>query len=329
MSLRRRGRLTLGKVKSSTESRSPRPRSRRCLPSWRAPRPRAPSACWQGTAPNGSWTPPHRFLPTSCCDIHSARCAARVASRRLRERAPNPGAALFSVRFCDAFFRPSCWNSAGVTRIVVLGSARRTHWPWAGPRYASFLSAQRDYSDPRPVYSQRERIVDLASSDLLMGVRDVYTRWEMASGLAITFPYLDDDYVRFVGRIPSGAIFAGARERGLLRESMEGLVPDSVRYRMDKARGGDAFPELFRAMGGHEAMGDLGAMRELESLGILDATKFRLAFRRFAADPYADPVCWHALWGALTAEAYVHWFNDLRTDRLPLTFAQLRATAVS
>jgi hypothetical protein len=200
---------------------------------------------------------------------------------------------------------------------------------WAGPRFATFLNSRQDYADPRPVHSQRARIVGLASSDLLMGVREVFARWEMAGGLPISLPYLDDDYVRFVGRIPSAAIFAGARERGLLRESMEGLVPDSVRYRMDKARGGDAFAELFRAMGGNEAMGDLGTMRELESLGILDSKKFRLAFHRFAADPYADPVCWHALWGALTAEAYVRWFNDLKADHGQRTSPQFSSTAVS
>jgi asparagine synthetase B (glutamine-hydrolysing) len=192
---------------------------------------------------------------------------------------------------------------------------------WAGPRLRSFLTRRREYPNSKPIQSQRDRIVALASSELLMGFRELYSRWEIATDIPMSFPYLDDDYVRFVGRIPSSAIFAGARERGLLRESMKDLVPDSVRYRMDKARGDEAFAELFSAMNEYPKSTDLLTMRELESLGVVDARRFRGAFRRFAADPYADPWCWRAVWGAITAEAYVRWFNELRTHPLPFALS--------
>ncbi len=159
-------------------------------------------------------------------------------------------------------------------------------------------------------------MTDLASSATVMWTREAWSRWEIAAGLPVALPYLDDDFVRFVGRIPSAAIFACARERGLLRESMEGLVPDTVRYRMDKARPDHSFAELFRAMGGRGAVGDLVSMRELERLGIVSAKDFAPAFDGFAADPFADPLCWRALWAAITAEAYVRWFNDFRAKTL-------------
>src|ERR1019366_228895 len=116
---------------------------------------------------------------------------------------------------------------------------------WAGPRLKAFLTARRDYPPSSPIQSQRERVMALASSSLPMVLRESFSRWEIACGLPISFPYLDDNFARFMARVPSAALFAGARERGLLRESMEGLVPDSVRYRVDKARADRGFTGVF------------------------------------------------------------------------------------
>jgi asparagine synthetase B (glutamine-hydrolysing) len=203
-----------------------------------------------------------------------------------------------------------------VERRTGLGRSRTL--AWAGPRLKAFLTASRNYPPQSPIQSQRERVLALASASVPMVIRESFSRWEIACGLPIAFPYLDDEFARFAARVPSGAIFAGARERGLLRESMEGLIPDRVRYRMDKARPHRAFAELFSASGGLDAVKDLVTMRELECLGIVEAKGFRAAFERFAADPYADAAAWTTLWPAITAEAYVRWFNDFKT-RTPHT----------
>ncbi len=198
-------------------------------------------------------------------------------------------------------------------RIALRTTRRRIRdLPWAGPRLKDFLTTRRDYPGSPPILSQRDRVTRLASSELLMATRENTSRWEIAGGLPIVLPYLDDDFAMFAARIPSAAIFAGARERGLLRESMEGLVPDTVRYRMDKSRLDQAFSELFSAMGGARAVDDLLTMRELGALDIVDASRFRSAFERFAADPDADPAGWTTLWAPITAEAHVRWFQELR-----------------
>jgi len=126
-------------------------------------------------------------------------------------------------------------------------------------------------------------------------------------------PYLDDDFVRFVGRIPSSAIFAGAWERGLLRASMPDIVPDSIRFRRDKAEPSEGFVDLYKAEGGYEAVRDLADVRELGRLGMVDREGFRRAFERFAVDPATDPDGWTRLWGAITGEAYLRWFHDFNT----------------
>lgn len=193
---------------------------------------------------------------------------------------------------------------------------------WAGERLRPLLTTLRKQPSLKPIQSQRARVTELASSTLLTWVREMYSRWEILVGLPISLPYLDDDFVRFVARIPSGAIFAGARERGLLRESMDGIVPDSVRYRMDKGRPDYSFAELFDAMGGQQAVGDLVSVRELESLGIVNSANFASAFDKHAADPFADPFCWRALWAAITAEAYLRWFNRFKAEMSSRTSLQ-------
>jgi hypothetical protein len=184
---------------------------------------------------------------------------------------------------------------------------------WAGPRLRTFFATERTDPSPPPIYSQRERVRRLASSEALMAQREFQTRWEIACGLRVSLPYFDDDFVRFAARIPSGAIFAGARERGLLRESMEGLVPDSVRYRVDKARPNEALAEAFAVLQGTPAFEDLVTMRELDAMGIVDAKRFGAAFQQFAADPRADPLLWGRVWPAITAEAYARWFRAFKT----------------
>jgi hypothetical protein len=138
--------------------------------------------------------------------------------------------------------------------------------------------------------SQRERVRALASSSVLMVVGEHLARWELATGLPMRRAYLDDQYVLFTGRLPSRVIFAGERERGLLRESMEGLVPDRVRFRMDKARPFEGFAQTVEAAGGYDSVRDLSTVRELDRLGVVDARSFGRCFERFAKSPH--PAGW-------------------------------------
>jgi asparagine synthase (glutamine-hydrolysing) len=145
-----------------------------------------------------------------------------------------------------------------------------------------------------------------------MALREHTSRWEVACGISIALPYLDDDLVHFLARVPSEAVFAGARERGLLREAMEGLVPDSVRYRMDKAVPYEAFIETFEGAGGPKSVSDLLTMSELSHGGVVDASAFRGQFEQFMRNPRAHPHDWVTLWPAITAEAFLRWFREHR-----------------
>jgi hypothetical protein len=146
------------------------------------------------------------------------------------------------------------------------------------------------------------------------------SRLEASVGVPIAYPYLDDDFVRFTARISSADVFIGERERGLLRESMAGLVPDSLRYRMDKAVGDQPEREQFLAAGGYQAVADLATMRELDRIGIVRARRFQQEFRAFSDDPDS----WSSrsaipFWLALHAEVFARWFRSfVSTETKPI-----------
>ena len=93
---------------------------------------------------------------------------------------------------------------------------------------------------------------------------------------------------------------------------METIVPDSVRYRMDKAHGHETFAQIF-TMGGLRSVGDLLVCAKIEKLGIVDPTTVQGGVRRSSPKTRAhsskDQL---ATWSAITAEGYLRWFNDFR-----------------
>jgi hypothetical protein len=196
-----------------------------------------------------------------------------------------------------------------------LARARTARFPWAGPRLAAFLANPELGPGPRPVVSQRGRVAHLASAPYLMDNRESASRWEIVGGVPIARPYLDDEFLRFMARVPSRAIFAGARERGLLRESMTGCVPESLRNRMDKARPRELLADALGHVRDTPALRDLLSMRELEAVGIIDPPAFRAAFEAFTADPLRDDTAWAAMGAALSGEAYLRWSRELVTAR--------------
>jgi asparagine synthase (glutamine-hydrolysing) len=234
----------------------------------------------------------------------------------------------FAAIVCLARFRgiyESRWQSVRRLAVVPLarallpgrllelrrraGERAELGFPWAGPRLRALIRSRRPpaYS---PAVGPRARLAELAGSELLVANKDHAARWEIATGMPTVHPYLDDDFVCLLGRIPSAALFAGNRERGLLRESMADIVPDRVRYRMDKSRPFEGFREAFTDMGGLDAVRELLSMRELGDLSLVDPEGFRRDFEAFAAAPENDVDGWWRLWGAIAAEAFVRWFRE-------------------
>ena len=177
-------------------------------------------------------------------------------------RVPSCGVVSWRVRWHGIFSRRPWSGHADFRRSVMRGFVTYSECRGRDRDSEHFFACNANTETEPPIQSQGEHIMRSASSEVLMAIREPFSRWEVATKLPISFPSLDDDYVMFVGRLPSEVMFSGARERGFLRESMNGLVPDSVRHRLDKSRPYSAFAELFSAMGGYESVRDLVTMPE-------------------------------------------------------------------
>jgi asparagine synthase (glutamine-hydrolysing) len=128
-------------------------------------------------------------------------------------------------------------------------------------------------------------------------------QFEAVTGCLERDPYLDDEFVRAVSRIPPTAFFHGGYFRGLLREAVRGTVPDEVRLRESKALLEPALAELVRGAGGAQALGDLADLRMLADLGLAEPKGFRTSFESFASHP--EDGDWWSVWPALALEAFL------------------------
>jgi asparagine synthase (glutamine-hydrolysing) len=179
-------------------------------------------------------------------------------------------------------------------------------WPWAGPRLRSFLTER--YQRSAMVSSWREatcasRINSYLHGDFLE-VADARSQAEVAAGIARWDPFLDDELFDRLGGFPLDCLVHGGGTRGLFRLALRGLVPESLRLRTDKS----GFDEALTAMIGpaeRSKLFELADMRELESLGFVDAQGFRSYFERILAEGATTHRHWLTVWPALAVESFI------------------------
>jgi asparagine synthase (glutamine-hydrolysing) len=163
----------------------------------------------------------------------------------------------------------------------------RRHSPalpaWCGPVVQAFV---------------RER----ASIDTIAAYRD-YVAWLrhqeiVASGCDLREPFLDEDVVAEVASLPSPWLVDSGVRRGLFRQAMRGILPDSVRMRLDKARFEPALARFFLAGNGAECMRSAGSLECLKKLGLARSCE------RLVCDPKRVE-SWLGAWPALAVEAFL------------------------
>ena len=177
---------------------------------------------------------------------------------------------------------------------------------WLGPRVHDFLAVSAATNRQR--YSQdvrlRARHPMLAAryvGDLVDGQGQV----SAATGIATASPFLDQELVSFVTRIPPLMLIDGGRLKGLYRRAMHGLIPEDVRMRPDKADFTYGYGELVEASGGFGALEDLASMDRLGQLGIIEPRAYLRAYRRFTSEAAQSSLWLDLLWSALPVEAFV------------------------
>lgn len=173
--------------------------------------------------------------------------------------------------------------------------------PWLRGGVADLLVAHRSALG-------RDRFDDFAGGHWLTGLAVFRHQLEVASGLTHRDPFFHPDLVRFVLSLPPERLFAGGWMRGLYREVLRGMLPDSVVFRDTKGGFEPGFTRMVRAAGGFSALEPLADVRYLADLGIVEPRRFRAAFGALAAAP--EEARWIDVWPALSVEAFLRSVDD-------------------
>jgi asparagine synthase (glutamine-hydrolysing) len=193
-------------------------------------------------------------------------------------------------------------------RRVVRGLRKRqaSAFAWAGPRLRHYLNGLEARASRAERHEGEAYFDRLAMGDMSLEIRDSRAQFEELTGCTTVDPFLDDDIAEFCAAVPAEAFFRGGRSRGLYRDALDGLVPDTIRMRPDKARFEVALTEMLRALG----VGPLEPFLRMETLGdlgLVEPHKYRLRFSEFLHDPSVGSA-WPEVWPALGIEAFARRF---------------------
>lgn len=165
---------------------------------------------------------------------------------------------------------------------------------WTGPEAHAFLRS-RDRIDV--VAAHRDYVAWLRHQEIV------------ASGCDLREPFFDADVVAAVGALPPEWLLHGDARRGLFREAMRGLLPETLRTRTDKARFEPALARFFRAADGAARLREAAKLSRLTALGVVSPSYAAGAFEAFANAPReAGP--WLALWPALAVESFLRMAGE-------------------
>lgn len=176
---------------------------------------------------------------------------------------------------------------------------------WARPRLQAHAREWRDREIGRTLRkarTPRERFERLDSSPTRGHLAWLRHQEQVASGLERRDPFLDPELVATVSALPPEWLLHCDARRGLFREAVRGLLPESLRLRMDKASFEPAFARFVAAAGNFEALRDLAAVPHLAALDLVDPRAFREAFDAFSRHPDDG---WTDVWPALAVEAFL------------------------
>lgn len=98
-------------------------------------------------------------------------------------------------------------------------------------RYRQSISEVPALEGETPQDAARRRLFYLNMNWFMQTLLDRKDRMSMATGLEVRVPFCDHRIVEYVWNIPWEMKFYGGREKGLLRETLKGILPDDVRMR--------------------------------------------------------------------------------------------------
>jgi hypothetical protein len=180
-------------------------------------------------------------------------------------------------------------------------------WHWAGPRLRPLLPAM---FSPRGDATD-DWLTSFATSPEATDRVDGVAQEAAAAGVPVLNVYEDPRFIELVSTISAEHLFLGHRSRGLFRDSMGGTLPDSLRYRRDKAMMEPMLEQMFAAVGRDGSLRSLLEMEATADLGLVEPAPFRLALDRLVAGK-ANGRGWQEQWAMLAVEGFVQRLHGAR-----------------
>ncbi len=186
-------------------------------------------------------------------------------------------------------------------------ASNRTSWLVARPGPFSTPGMEQD----APRLAGRDELfkslyADFHFTHLPMNLRD-FDRLSMAHGVEVRSPFMDWRLVTFAFAIPSAHKIGGGCAKRILRDSMKGILPDSIRTRTKKL----GFPNLdegWNSPRAHQFIKDAVSSADFKSSPFWDGR--RVSSDLESAFQTGDKNCIHKAWRLVQAQSLLNMFRE-------------------
>ena len=200
---------------------------------------------------------------------------------------------------------------------------RRAHRPWMTRRFREILDPLLHPSRQAP-RTPGDRMEDFCDYALWGELAVSWGQIASTTGATPVDVFRDLELVRFFAEIDPVMVSHGHRHRGLYRLAMRGVLPDSIRFRRDKALGEPFVAGAALAADALGTLRDLGSLERLAALDLVDPPEFELLFARWLdslrrgervePDPL-DGATWNQIWPVLSVEAFLRAYGTREMGR--------------
>lgn len=234
----------------------------------------------------------------------------RVVTTALRLRTPWPCTP--SQRIAQRVLGPTL-------RPYLPGALRRRHLrrayarPWMRPRFLELLDQSFDAREPLLPSTPDEWMKHFCTRPYFGELAVSWGQIHSVTPAPVVDVFRDLEFVKFISRIDPLDRHYGCAFRGLYGLALQGLVPDSVRLRRDKAMGQPAVAEAIVHSQAEELLIDLSSLKRLAARELVEPSAFKPVFdawlrcvrrgERAGRDPADES--WHTVWQLLSVEAFL------------------------
>jgi len=172
-----------------------------------------------------------------------------------------------------------------------------------------WTSKQRPPRDPRVQDDLKRRLLQDVTNFSLPSLLRYEDRNSMAHSMEARLPFLDQELVEWILRLPASAIVSGGWSRRILREAMRGVIPEKIRLRRRKI--GFTTPEFRWFRQQRAALQSLMRSPSFHSRPYWDAPAVADAFRVACAGGTEESMFF---WRAVNTELWLRVYFDNRLE---------------